>query len=80
MRESMKHLTAFTAYFSFNQKCKKKELLRWLYTSENYRNAYSAGKESTCNEGDPGLFPGSEDPLEKRETTHSSILGLPWWL
>ena len=25
MRESMKHLTAFTAYFSFNQKCKKKK-------------------------------------------------------
>ena len=24
MRESMKHLTAFTAYFSFNQKCKKR--------------------------------------------------------
>ena len=25
-------------------------------------------------------FLGQEDPLEKREATHSSILGLPWWL
>ena len=25
----------------------------------------SAGKESTCNAEDPGLIPGSEDPLEK---------------
>ena len=80
----------------------------------------SAGKESTCNAGDPGLIPGlgrsagegvgyplqyswasllarlvknppamretpvqflgREDPLEKREATHSSILGLPLWL
>jgi len=23
---------------------------------------------------------GWEDPLEKGEATHSSILGLPWWL
>ena len=25
----------------------------------------SVGKESTCNAGDPGFIPGSEDPLEK---------------
>ena len=25
-------------------------------------------------------FLGQEDPLENREATHSSILGLPWWL
>ena len=25
-------------------------------------------------------FLGQEDPLEKRQATHSSILGLPWWL
>ena len=25
----------------------------------------SAGKESTCNAGDPGLILGREDPLEK---------------
>ena len=25
----------------------------------------SASKESACNAGDPGLIPGSEDPLEK---------------
>ena len=37
-------------------------------------------KESACNAGDWGLFPGSEDPLEKEMTTHSSILArkIPW--
>ena len=40
----------------------------------------SAGKEPSCNAGDPGSIPGSEDPLEKGEATHSSILGFPWWL
>ena len=35
----------------------------------------SAGKESTYNEGDPGLITGSGRSLEK-EATHSSILGL----
>ena len=28
----------------------------------------------------PVQFLGREDPLEKEEATHSSILGLPWWL
>ena len=40
----------------------------------------SAGKESTCNAGDPSWFLGWEDPLEKGQAPHSSILGLPWWL
>ena len=31
------------------------------------------GKESACNEGDPGLIPEREDPLEKEMTTHCSI-------
>ena len=40
----------------------------------------SEGKESTCNAGDLGLIPGFDDPLEKRTTTHSSILAwrIPW--
>ena len=25
-------------------------------------------------------FLGGEDPVEKGEATHSSLLGLPWWL
>ena len=25
-------------------------------------------------------FLGVEDPLEKGQATHSSIVGLPWWL
>ena len=39
----------------------------------------SDGKESACNEGDMGDL-GWEDPLEKRMTTHSSILAwrVPW--
>ena len=28
----------------------------------------------------PVLFLGREDPLEKGWATHSSVLGLPWWL
>ena len=28
----------------------------------------------------PVQFLGWEDPLEKGMPTHSSILGLPWWL
>ena len=30
-------------------------------------------KESASKVGDPGLIPGSEDPLEKQMATHSSI-------
>ena len=40
----------------------------------------SDGKESACSVGDLGLIPGLKDPLEERMATHSSILGLPWWL
>ena len=36
----------------------------------------SAGKESTCNAGDPSLIDGWEVPQQKGEATHSSILGL----
>ena len=31
-------------------------------------------KESACNAGDWGLFPGSEDPLEKEMATYFSVL------
>ena len=34
----------------------------------------SEGKESGCNEGDLGLIPVQEDPLEKGMATHSTIL------
>ena len=36
----------------------------------------SEGKESAYDTGDPGLFPGREDPLEKGMAIHSSI---PAW-
>ena len=40
----------------------------------------SDSKESACNAGDPGLFPGLGGSLEKRMATHSSILAwrIPW--
>ena len=40
----------------------------------------SDGKESACNAGDPGVIPGSEDPLKKGIATHPSILAwrIPW--
>ena len=37
----------------------------------------SAGKESTCNAGDPGLIPGSGRSPAKGIDYPSSILGLP---
>ena len=40
----------------------------------------SVCKESACNAGDPGSILDQEDPLEKGEATHSSILGFPLWL
>ena len=36
----------------------------------------ASGEEPACNTGDPGLTPGSEDPLEKEMATHSSV---PAW-
>ena len=32
------------------------------------------GQESTCNAGDAGLIPGSEDPLQKEMATHSTSI------
>ena len=37
----------------------------------------SAGKESACNAGDPGLIPGQEDPLEKDRLPTPVFLGFP---
>ena len=34
----------------------------------------SDGKESACNVGDLGSFPGREDPLEEGMAAHSSTL------
>ena len=38
------------------------------------------GKATTCNAGDPGSIPESEDPLEKKTVPHSSTLAwkIPW--
>ena len=40
----------------------------------------SGGKESACNAGDPGSLSGLGRSPEEGMETHSSILGLPWWL
>ena len=42
----------------------------------------SINKESTppTIQEAPVQFLGQEEPLEKGQATHSSILGLPWWL
>ena len=37
-------------------------------------------KNSPAMQETPVLLLGWEDPLEKEEAIHSSILGLPWWL
>ena len=40
----------------------------------------SAGKNPPATQEALFGFLAQEDPLEKGSTTHSSILGLPWWL
>ena len=37
-----------------------------------------AGREFACRAGEPCSIPGSEDSLEKKQATYSSIHGLPW--
>ena len=40
----------------------------------------SADKESACHARDPSLIPGLGRSLGEGIATHSSVLGLPWWL
>ena len=60
----------------------KISFIRVLYFSSYrfYTPGSSDGKESACSTEHLGLIPGSEDPLEKRKTTHSSIIAwrIPW--
>ena len=51
-----------------------------LYHSDLGSPGGSAGKESACSAGDLGAIAGWEDPLEKGEAPHSSILAwrIPW--
>ena len=50
----------------------------WVEGREGGFPGSSASKESTYNAGDFGLIPWSV--RSSGEDTHSSILGLPWWL
>ena len=49
-------------------------LMLWDFTGG------SDGEESACNVVDPGLIPGSVDPLERGMAAYSSILAwrIPW--
>ena len=38
------------------------------------------GKKSPAMQATHVRFPAWKDPLEKGYATHSSLLGLPWWL
>ena len=40
----------------------------------------SAGKESTCNAGDPGLIPGLGRSVEEGIGYPIQYPGFPWWL
>ena len=33
---------------------------------------HSDSQESACNTGDPGLIPGSKDPMERENAAHST--------
>ena len=46
-----------------------------LHCHKDINNSLVAQRvKSTCNAGDPGSIPGTEDPLEEGMITHSSIL------
>ena len=50
-----------------------------LYNSHWYPEAQSV-KNLPAVQETPIWFLGREDPLEKGQATHSSILGILWWL
>ena len=68
---SLLYLLIWTITYNFI--CKK-------YSSAKGFPGGSVVKNLTVNEGDVGLIPGLEDPLEKELATHSSILAckIPW--
>ena len=80
----------YTHYFVTTYKGKESEIQSYLYiTIQTHTHTHgfpgnSAGKESTCNAGDPGSIPRSGrsagEGIGSRVYSHSSILGLPWWL
>ena len=59
---------------------KPSSLLSWRLLSHKDFPGGSDGKETASNVRDPGVIAGSGRSLEKRMATHSSILGLFWWL
>ena len=48
--------------------------------SKTSLNIWKFMVHGSCIAETPIQFLGQEDPLEKGQATHSSILGLPWWL
>ena len=50
-------------------------------SQQNGFPGHSAGKESACNKGNPGLIPGSgRSSGEGLDHPLLFLLGLPWWL
>ena len=61
-------------------KCEVKEALRSILISPWASVIAQLVKNLPAMEETPVRFLGQEDPLEKGQATHSSILGLPWCL
>ena len=61
-----------------------KRILTWLSVERVFEQIFSLIAQRVKNP--PAMqetlvqFLGWEDPLEKGQATHSSMLGLPWWL
>ena len=85
----------FSRTFTSKKKRKREAIFVYTLTAQNFQDCVnvwtsqaflvgfsdsSVGKESTCNAGDPGWFPGLGRSFGEGMATHSSILGLPWWL
>ena len=58
------------------------EALKWCSPRLQNRASLIAQlvKNPPAMQENPVQFLGWEDLLEKEKTTHSNILGLPWWL
>ena len=71
--QSLSRVRLFATPYYFVTKQQQQMKIHLIQINKDFPSV-SDGKDSVCNEGDPGLIPGSEDPLEKEMATHSSIL------
>ena len=75
--QSLSRVRLFATPYYFVTKQQQQMKIHLIQINKDFPSV-SDGKDSVCNEGDPGLIPGSEDPLEKEMANHSSILAIPW--